>query len=97
MISQSLALYAATVDAVFKFTEWIQNIHFVRRDRAAGFSGVPNPSNDKLHSAVQQLNAARNIVQLIKDKLKNGVVRPDQSLLEKLKLPPKLEAILVKE
>jgi hypothetical protein len=75
----------ATFDAAITFTEGIQNIHVVRRDQAAGFSGLPNPSNDKLHSAVQRLNAARNIVQLIKDKLKNGVVRPDQSLLEKLK------------
>ena len=89
----------ATFDAAITFTEGIQNIHVVRRDQAAGFSGLPNPSNDKLHSAVQRLNAARNIVRLIKDKLKNGVVRPDQSLLEKLKdgFPPKLEAILVQE
>ena len=75
----------AAVDAAITLSEGVKNIIVIRRDNAAGFPGRPNPTNDKLHTKVQGLNAARNIIELIRQKLKSGVVTVDASLLEKLK------------
>lgn len=75
----------ATVDAAITLTEALQNINVIRAERAAGFAGKPNPTNDKLHNGLQQLNAVRNVLWLIKEKLKGGgSVFADKSLLEKL-------------
>ena len=75
----------ATLDAVITFSEGVENVNVIRRDNAAGFPGKPNPTSDKLHTGVQRLNAARNMIWLIKAKLKNGVVSSDASVMDKLR------------
>lgn len=75
----------ATLDAAITFAEGVENVNVIPSIKAAEFQGKPNPTNDKLHTAVQRLNAARNIIWLLKEKLKTGVVRADASLMEKLK------------
>lgn len=75
----------ATLDASVTFYEGIKNIRVVAADKTAGFPGRPRPSNDKLHNRLQRLlNAHRNILWLIKEKVKSGVVKVDQPLLDKL-------------
>lgn len=75
----------ATLDASITFAEGIENVNVIRSDSAAGFSAKPNPTNDKVHTGVQRLNAARNILWLLKEKLKSGVVSTDASLMDKLR------------
>jgi len=75
----------ATLDAAITFAEGVENVNVIRKDTAAGFPGKPNPTNDKLHTGVQRLNAARNIIWLVKEKLKSGVVSNDTSLMDKLR------------
>ena len=75
----------ATLDAAITFSEGVENVNVIRQDKAAGFPGKPNPTNDKLHTGVQRLNAVRNIVWLLKEKLKSGIVSSDASLIDKLK------------
>ena len=75
----------ATVDASVTFYEGIKNLRVIAADSAAGFSGRPNPTNDKLHNRLQRMNALRNILWLIKEKIKSGVVTVDQPLLDKLR------------
>ena len=75
----------ATLDAAITFAEGVENVNVIRKDNAAGFPGKPNPTNDKLHTGVQRLNAARNVIWLIKEKLKSGVVSNDASLMDKLR------------
>ena len=75
----------ATLDASIAFAEGVDNVNVIRRDKAAGFPAKPNPTNDKLHTGVQRLNAVRNIVWLLKEKLKSGIVSSDASLIDKLK------------
>lgn len=75
----------ATLDAAITVAEGVENVNVIRRDNAAGFPGKPNPTSDKLHTGVQRLNAARNIVWLIKEKLKSGVVSSHASLMDKLR------------
>lgn len=67
------------------FAEGIENVNVIRSDSAAGFSAKPNPTNDKVHTGVQRLNAARNMLWLLKEKLKSGVVSTDASLMDKLR------------
>ena len=75
----------ATLDAAITFAEGVENVNVIRSDSAAGFSAKPNPTNDKVHTGVQRLNAARNILWLLKEKLKSGVVSADDSLMGKLR------------
>lgn len=74
-----------TLDAAITFAEGVENVNVIRRENTAGYPGKPNPTSDKLHTGVQRLNAARNIVWLIKEKLKSGVVSSDASLMDKLR------------
>ena len=93
----------ATLDAAITFAEGVESVNVIRKDIAAGFPGKPNPTNDKLHTGIQRLNAARNIIWLIKEKLQSGVVSNDASLMDKFKerrrpgFLPKPEDILAKE
>ena len=57
----------------------------IRADTQAGFDGLPNPDNGKLHNRVQRLNSFRNLVWLMKEKMKSGVVTADSSLMDKLR------------
>ena len=75
----------ATVDASIVFGEGIKNLRVLAVDNAAGFPGRPNPMNDQLHNRVQRLNAFRNILWLLKEKLRSGVVTADASLMDKLR------------
>ena len=75
----------ATLDAAITFAEGVENVNVIRSDNAAGFPAKPNPTNDKVHTGVQRLNAARNIIWLLKEKLKSGVVSTDASLMAKLR------------
>ncbi|KAL9980375.1 hypothetical protein ACROYT_G008952 [Oculina patagonica] len=75
----------ATLDAAITFAEGVENVNVIRSDNAAGFTAKPNPTNDKVHTGVQRLNAARNILWLLKEKLKSGVVSTDASLMDKLR------------
>ncbi|KAL9980349.1 hypothetical protein ACROYT_G008922, partial [Oculina patagonica] len=75
----------ATLDAAITFGEGIKNLKVIRDDTAAGFEGRPNPENGKLHNRVQRLNFLRNVVWLLKEKLKSGVVTADSSLMDKLR------------
>ena len=77
--------FLAALDAAITFAEGVENVNVIRRDKAAGFPGKPNPTNDKLHTGVQRLNAVRNIVWLLKEKLKSGIVSSNASLIDKLK------------
>ena len=54
-------------------------------ENAAGFSGLPNSLNDKLHNQLQRLNLFRNIMWLVKEKIKSGVVTADQPWMDKLR------------
>ena len=75
----------ATLDATITFGEGIKNLQVIRADTQAGFEGLPNPENGKLHNRVQRLNSLRNLVWLMKEKLKSGVVTADSSLMDKLR------------
>ena len=75
----------ATLDATITFGEGIKNLQVIGADTQAGFEGLPNPENGKLHNHVQRLNALRNLVWLMKEKMKSGVVTADSSLMDKLK------------
>ena len=75
----------ATLDAAITFGEGIKNLQVIRADTQAGFEGLPDPENGKLHSRVQRLNSLRNVLWLIKEKLKTGVVTADSSLMDKLR------------
>ncbi|KAJ7326554.1 hypothetical protein OS493_027500 [Desmophyllum pertusum] len=75
----------ATLDATITFGEGIKNLQVIRADTQAGFMGLPNPENGKLHNRVQRLNALRNAVWPLKEKLRSGVVTADSSLMEKLR------------
>lgn len=75
----------ATVDASIVFGEGIKNLQVIAAEQAAGFSGRPNPMNDQLHNRLQRLNAFRNLLWLLKEKLRSGVVTVDASLMEKLR------------
>ena len=75
----------AALDAAITFAEGVENVIVIRRDKAAGFPGKPNPTNDKLHTGVQRLNAVRNTFWLLKEKLKSGIVSSNASLIDKLK------------
>ena len=75
----------ATLDASITFGEGIKNLQVIRADTQAGFEGLPNPENGKLHNRVQRMNALRNIVWLLKEKMKSGVVTADSSLMDKLR------------
>ncbi|XP_078361943.1 uncharacterized protein LOC144646284 [Oculina patagonica] len=75
----------ATLDATITFGEGIKNLQVIRADTQAGFEGLPNPENGKLHNRVQRLNSLRNVVWLLKEKLKSGVVTADSSLMDKLR------------
>ena len=59
-----------TLDASFTFTVGVENVNVIRSNSVAGFSAKQNPTNDKGHTGVQRLNAARNIIWLLKEKLK---------------------------
>ena len=74
----------ATVDAAITFVENIYGLNAIRKDRAAGFPGMPVTGNEKLHNALPALNAIRNSLWLLKEKLRNGVIASDASLKEKL-------------
>lgn len=73
----------APFDAFIAFAEGIENVNIIRSDSTAGFLAKPNPTNDKVHTGVQRLNAARNILWLLKEKLKSCVVSTDASLMDK--------------
>lgn len=75
----------ATLDATITFGEGIKNLQVIRADTQAGFEGLPNPENGKLHNRVQRLNSLRNLVWLMKEKMKSGVVTADSSLMDKLR------------
>ena len=75
----------ATLDATITFGEGIKNLQVIRADTQAGFDGLPNPDNGKLHNRVQRLNSFRNLVWLMKEKMKSGVVTADSSLMDKLR------------
>ena len=75
----------ATLDAAITFGEGIKNLQVIRADTQAGFDGLPNPDNGKLHNRVQRLNSFRNLVWLMKEKMKSGVVTADSSLMDKLR------------
>ena len=75
----------ATLDASITFGEGIKNLHVIRADTQAGFEGLPNPENGKLHNRVQRLNSLRNVVWLLKEKMRSGVVTADSSLIDKLR------------
>ena len=75
----------ATLDATITFGEGIKNLQVIRADTQAGFKGLPNPENGKLHNRVQRLNFLRNLVWLMKEKMKSGVVTADSSLMDKLR------------
>jgi len=75
----------ATVDASIVFGEGIKNLQVIAAERAAGFPGRPNPINDQLHNRVQRLNAFRNLLWLLKEKLRSGVVTADAPLMDKLR------------
>lgn len=74
----------ATLDASITFNEAVKNYRVISSQRAAGLPGRPRPMNDKLHNQLQGLNACRNVVWLLKEKLRNGVVKADASLMDKL-------------
>ena len=59
----------ATLDATITFGEGIKNLQVIRADTQAGFEGLPNPENGKLHNRVQRLNSLWNVVWLIKERL----------------------------
>ena len=75
----------AIVDASVTFYEGIKNLRLVVAEQSAGFPGRPNPTNDKLHNRLQRMNALRNILWLIKEKVKSGVATVDQPLMDKLR------------
>ena len=75
----------ATLDATITFGEGLKNLQVIRADTQAGFEGLPNPENGKLHNRVQRLNSLRNVVWLLKEKMKSGVVTADSSLMDKLR------------
>ena len=76
----------ATIDASVTFYEGIKNVRVILAEKAAGFPGRPNPTNDKLHKRLQRMNVLPNILWLIKEKLKSGgVVKVDRPLLDKLR------------
>jgi len=75
----------ATVDASIVFGKGIKNLQDIAAERAAGFPGRPNPMNDQLHNRVQRLNAFRNLLWLLKEKLRSGVVTADAPLMDKLR------------
>ena len=75
----------ATVDASIVFGEGIKNLQVIAAERGAGFPGRPNPINDQLHNRVQRLNAFRNLLWLLKEKLRSGVVTADAPLMDKLR------------
>lgn len=75
----------ATLDASVTFGEGIKNLKVIRDDTIAGFDGLPNPDNGKLHNRVQRLNSLRNMVWLLKEKMKSGVVTADSPLMDKLR------------
>ena len=75
----------ATVDASIVFGEGIKNLQVIASEQAAGFPGRPNPMNDQLHNRLQRLNAFRNLLWLLKEKLRSGVVTVDASLMDQLR------------
>ena len=75
----------ATVDASIVFGEGIQNLQVIAADRAAGFPGRPNPMNDQIHNQLQRLNAFRNLLWLLKEKLRSGVVTADAPFMDQLR------------
>ena len=75
----------ATLDATITFGKAIKNLQVSRADTQADFEGLPNPENGKLHNRVQRLNSLRNLVWLMKEKMKSGVVTADSSLMDKLR------------
>ena len=66
-----------TMDAGIYFYEGIKYLQVIAAENAAGFSGLPNSLNDKLHNQLQRLNLFRNIMWLVKEKIKSGVVTAD--------------------
>ncbi|KAJ7360216.1 hypothetical protein OS493_016843 [Desmophyllum pertusum] len=81
----AIVVSLATLDATITFGEGIKNLQVIRADTQAGFTGLPNPENGKLHNRVQKLNSLRNVVWLFKEKIRSGVVTADSSLMEKLR------------
>ena len=75
----------ATLDATITFGKAIKNLQVSRADTQADFEGLPNPENGKLHNRVQRLNSLRNLVWLMKEKMKSCVVTADSSLMDKLR------------
>ena len=75
----------ATLDASIVFGEGLKNLRLISTQHAAGFPGRPRPLNDQIHNRVQRLNAIRNLIWLLKEKLRSGVVTADAPLMEKLR------------
>ena len=69
----------AAVDATITFVEGVNSIKNIRANRVA----VPT-SHETAHKALPGLNAARNVLWLLKEKLEKGIVSNDASLIEKL-------------
>ena len=51
----------ATLVATITFGKGIKNLQVIRAVTQAGFEGLPNPENGKLHNRVQRLNSLRNL------------------------------------